>query len=891
MFVLAMAATLALQQPIPVSRGDSADRAAPRPPSSDTPPVVRVGRRTVDIVVDGRLSPGEWIGPPVVDSLTQSNPTEGAPASERSELWMTFDDDAIYVAARFHDRAADSVMAYLVRRDRQNQSDLFMLYLDPYRDGQNGYQFIVNAAGVQREGTLYADNFTDDTWDAVWDSGVSRDSAGWSVEVRVPYSQLRMRDGTRQEWGVNFGRGIGRRSEIAFLVPRLRQGAGFVSRFARLEGMDGLRPRPRRELLPYVTQKGEFRPNAAGDPFFNGRRFTPGVGMDFRLGLGANLQVDGAVNPDFGQVEVDPAVVNLSDFEVFFQERRPFFVEGTNIFRFGQGGGSGSVSHDWPTLIPFYSRRVGRPPAGIGNAPGQFRDAPNAVTIAGASKLTGRVGEWNIGALGAVTSRESARFAGPDAPGRAEVEPLAVYGTGRAQRAFGGGRHGLGALATYSARAFDDPALASDLNRQAAFGGLDGWIGLDGRRDWVLMTQFGATAVAGTTDRMRRLQVSPGHYFQRPDASHVQLDSSATAMYGAFGRLQLQKQRGANALHAGVGAISPGFEANDLGFVSRTDHVNAHLQWTRRWTVPTNWYQSANVGSGAFGSWDFGGTRTRLGMSTSANVQLLNFSTLYTVLQLNGEAMDNRATRGGPLMTSPASLMWIAGWSSDFRKPFSYGVTGALVPTRGARGPGWEVEFESEWRPSTAINLRFGPSLSRTRSPAQPIRSQADPLATATFGRRYVFGELDQYALGATIRADWIFSPRASLEVFVQPLVSSVRYPAIRELRRSSSFDLLTYGTHGSTHDRRAGVVDSDGAGPAPPIAIGQPDFTFTSLRGNAVFRWEYVRGSTLYLVWTQNRAATAPGGTFSPGASLDDLLGQGGDHVLLLKASYWLSR
>lgn len=863
--------------------------AAPNAPQPR--PTIEVDRRVAPIVIDGRLDEPDWSRPAVVTQLWQSTPVEWAPASERSEIWMTYDDDAIYVAARYQDQHADSIMAYLVRRDRSNQSDIFMLYLDPYRDGQNGYQFIVNAAGVQREGTLYADNFQDDTWDAVWASGVERTASGWTIELRVPFSQLRMKDGERQEWGVNFGRGIGRRNEVSYLVPRLRQGAGFVSRFARLEGLDEVRPRARRELLPYVTTKAEVRRADAGDPFFDGRRLTPGVGLDFRFGLGANLQLDGAVNPDFGQVEVDPAVVNLSDFEVFFQERRPFFVEGANIFRFGQGGAAGSVSYDWPTVNPFYSRRIGRPPAGGAAGTPEFVDRPGAVTILGASKLTGRVANWNVGALAAVTGREFSRASTGGVSTEFEVEPRSAYGSLRGQRAFDAGRYGFGFMSTLAQRDFDSPALTRDLNRSALFGGLDGWAGLDASRTWVLMGQFGATQVNGTAERMQRLQASSAHYFQRPDASHVELDPTATSLAGAFGRVQLHKQRGAFTLHSAVGAISPGFNSNDVGFVSRSDHVNAHVLGGWRWTQPGSWYQSANLNLGAFSSWDFGGNRTRLGVSPNGNVQFKNFSSLYFNALYYPEVLDNRATRGGPLMVSPANWQLYFGGHSDPRRTFSMSVGGWLSNVEGARGPGWDLEVDGEWRPATSLNIRFGPYLSRTRSPAQPLRAVADTLAVATFGQRYVFGELDQYSTGATVRVDWIFSPRASLELFVQPLVSSVRYESIRELRRPSSFDLLTYGTEGSTYDATTGVVDPDGPGPVAPFSIGQPSFTFASLRGNAVFRWEYVRGSTFYLVWTQNRANAASVGTFAPGRSFSDLLNSAGEHVLLLKLSYWMSR
>ncbi|MGE0552206.1 MAG: DUF5916 domain-containing protein [Gemmatimonadales bacterium] len=860
-------------------------------PPDTARPVVHAIRRDVPIQIDGRLDEAVWLGAPSVARFTQSTPVEGAPASEEGRVWIAFDDEALYVAARYDDRAADSIMAYLVRRDRSNQSDLFLFYVAPANDGQSGYQFIVNGAGVQRDGTLFADNFADDTWDGVWESAVHRDEGGWSIEARIPLSQLRIPESDRPAWGVNVGRGIGRRNEVSYLVPRPRQGTGFVSRFARLEGLEGLAPRPRREVLPYVTQRADFGPAVPGDPFFDGSKLSAGLGLDFRLGLGRDLQLDGTVNPDFGQVEVDPAVVNLTAFETFFQERRPFFVEGTNIFRFGQGGSGGTVTFDWPTVLPFYSRRVGRPPQGTVGRPA-FADLPSVVTILGASKLTGKVGAWDVGTLAAVTAREQARIAEVDAPTtRLEVEPLTAYGSFRAQRAFAGGRHGLGVMGTVTDRAFDAAGLEAQLSRSALFGGVDGWVGLDGRRTWVLLAQGGYSRVSGTVERIATLARSSSHYFQRPDASHVSVDPTATSLGGFFGRVQLEKQRGSQTFHAGLGAISPGFEINDLGFASRTDVINGHVMTGRRWTRPSSWYQSAHLSAAAFASWDFGGTRTRLGFAPSVNLVFRNFSSAYLAPIYYARSLDVTATRGGPAMARPGLTSIRAGWSSDLRKPVSIGMNGFLSLLEDADAPSWQAGLDLELRPTTSVNLSLAPYLSRSSDPAQFLRSAADTFATATYGRRYLFGNLDQRTVGADLRGDWIFSPKMSLEVYLQALVSSVRYDAVRELLLPRSFALRDYGTAGSTFDRAAGVVDPDGAGPAPAIAIGQPDFTFSSMRGNAVFRWEFATGSTLYVAWTQTRALRQPDGRFRPGLSLDELFGEPGESVLLVKASYWLGR
>jgi hypothetical protein len=853
-------------------------------------PQLKATRLVEPVTIDGRLDEAIWSGPAPITSLTQSSPTEGAPATEAAEVHFAFDEVALYVAARLRDRNPDSVMALLTRRDRGGQSDFFSLLIDPLGDRRTGYDFTVSAAGVQSDGTLYNDDWNDNAWDGVWQSAVRRDGAGWTVEIRIPLSQLRVAHGADARWGVNVARGIGRKNEVSYLVPRLRQGSGFVSRFADLIGPEEVIPGRRMEILPYVTGRAEFTPAVAGNPFQTGSRTTPTVGGDFRLGLGRGFQLDGTINPDFGQVEVDPAVVNLSDVEVFFEERRPFFVEGINVFRFGYGGANNFMGFNWVNLDPFYSRRIGRAPQG--QAPeSQFREVPQGVHILGAAKLTGRVGAWNVGAISALTQREHARLSNGLGESRAEVEPLAGYGVLRAQRDFGGGRHGIGVLGTLTHRDFSTPSLRDQLDASAQVGGLDGWLTLDRNRTWVMSGWGAVSRVTGTAARLLALQEGALHYYQRPDADHVEVDPTATEMTGAYGRLTLNKQSGSMLFNAAVGAVSPGFEANDLGFVGRTDLVNAHVSTGYRWTQPRGLINSARYSTTVFGTWDFAGTRTGTGWWHNANITWRNFSNVYFGGTVNPSATNVRGTRGGPAMASPGGFEAFAGWSSDGRKPVVF-----EVEVSGSRYAGGERTYsritpEISYRPASNLTFSAGPSLEVSHNPAQYLRAATDPLATATFGRRYLFGDLEQKTLSGNLRMNWILSPKTSLELFAQPLISSGKYVAVRELRAPGTFDFRNFGTEGSTVDRAAGVVDPDGAGPAAAISIGQPDFTIASLRGNAVFRWEYSPGSTFYLVWTQQRSMQESQGDFAPGRAFDRLLDAPGQQVLMMKVSYWLSR
>lgn len=853
------------------------------------PPITAISLDS-PVTIDGRLDEAAWQRPAMASGFIQAQPDEGAPATERSEVWVAVDESAIYVAARLRDDSPDSVLALLTRRDRESQSDFFTLYLDPLHDGRTGYQFTVSAAGQQSDGTLYNDDFSDDAWDGVWQSAVRQDSLGWTVEMRIPVSQMRLLGGVQRIWGVNFDRGIGRRGEVSSLVPHLRSISGFVSRFVDLGGLEVVKPRRRLEVVPYVTARADYRRAAAGDPFHDGSDMSGSLGGDLRMGLGGSMQLALTVNPDFGQVEVDPAVVNLSDVETFFEERRPFFVEGSSNFRFGQGGASNFMGFNWVDNEPFYSRRIGRAPQ-LDIAGADYSDVPQGTRILGAAKVTGRAAGWNVGFLGAATERTRARVSIAGTESNPEVEPFTGFGVARLQRDIAGGRHGIGMLATWTGRDLDDSQLRNSLNADAAVLGLDGWATLDHDRKWVLSGWGTWSRVSGSRERIAALQQGPTHYFQRPDAGEVSFDSTRTALTGTFARLALNKQKGAIFFNSAVGAVSPGYDNNDLGYIGRTDLLNAHVASGYQWTKPGSWYNRASAVAAVFGRWNFGGVRTGSGVWNQNRVTLHNFNQIELQTFVSNSRLDDRATRGGPLMFQPAEVQLSGSWSSDGRKGFVVGVEGSRFVQADDGERGWTISPSISWRPAPNINLSIGPEYAANHNAAQFLTHVVDPLATATFGERQVFGVLEQRTLSADIRLNWTFTPKLSLELFAQPLVSSGRYTTIRELRQPRSFDFLDYGTGGSTIDRVAGTVDPDGSGPAAAFSIGQPDFTVASLRGNAILRWEFSPGSALFLVWTQDRTIQNAEGDFRPRHAFNTLFDAPGRNVLLVKMSYWMGR
>ncbi len=859
--------------------------------SKDSLHIVAV-RAQGTITIDGILSEPEWQRPGLT-TFTQRLPNEGAAPSQKTEVWLTYDDEALYVAARMYDSAPDSIIQILGRRDVDLTADWFQFDIDPYHDRRSGFYFALSAAGTLQDGTLYNDEWNDNSWDGVWEGRAHIDENGWTAEMRIPYSQLRFHPAEKYVWAVDFSRTIGRTNEKDFVVFTPQKGSGFVSRFFDVDGIQGIYPPKDIEILPYITSRAEFAPHTPGDPFNNGSKYSPGIGGDFKIALSPDLTLNATVNPDFGQVEVDPAVVNLSDVETFFQEKRPFFVEGANVFNFGQGGSNNFWGFNWGGPSFFYSRRIGRAPQG--SLPSNdYADVPLGTHIVGAGKLTGKLADnWNIGMIHAVTNRE---FAGIETGGvqrSVEVEPLTYYGVGRIQRDFDDGRQGIGILATYTNRFFSDQILRDQINASALVTGIDGWQFLDADKEYVLTGWVAGSHVTGDQSRITALESSSRHYYQRPDASHVHLDSSATSLNGYAARFAVNKQKGSWMFNSAIGFINPGFDVDDLGYMWRTDMVNMHIAGGYKWTDKTEFYNNIRFNAAVFGTFDYGGNKTWQGYWASNSIEFTNFYQIQASYAYNPSSIDIRSTRGGPAMFSP--LGWELDFfaSSDSRKSTTLQFMGFTY--QGGGGEQYQGELDVDFKPMPNIELTVGPSFSRNLIQAQWVGSYADPLAVATFGNRYVFADLDQKTLSANIRLNWTFTPVLSLQLFAQPLISSGSYQSFKALDRPRTFSFQQYGDGNSTVVRNVSTpgsvtytADADGNGPAPPFSFSDPNFNFKSLRGNAVLRWEFKPGSALYLVWTQNRSDNESFGDFQFNHALSRLIEAKPDNILMLKFTYW---
>ncbi|HUE97220.1 MAG TPA: DUF5916 domain-containing protein, partial [Longimicrobiaceae bacterium] len=562
------------------------DEGAPVAPTShaESAPRASAVRADQPISIDGRLTEAVWASAPAITGFTQLDPVEGAPGTQRTEVRIAYDDNAIYIGAMLHDTG--EIRTQLARRDgSMSESDVFEVVFDSYHDHQTAYRFATNPSGMKRD-ALVIGNGSDSSWDPVWDVATQQSAEGWSVEMRIPFSQLRFSREAEQTWGLQVERTIRRNQEsMQFsFTPKLERGG--VQRYGHLEGIRDIRPGRRLELLPYATARAEYihqtRPDGVlFEPLRSDSEAFAGAGLDLKYRLSSNATLDATVNPDFGQVEVDPAVINLTAFETRFQERRPFFIEGAEIFRFGEGGPTGSTGRPAEVL---YSRRIGRAPQGGAPSNAIYRDEPSATTILGAAKLTGKLGGgWSVGFLEAVTGRETAAYLDPQgARSEAVVEPASNYLVARVRRDVRGGATRFGGIFTALNRDLPAGPLGQRLHSAAYTGGVDLIHEWD-NRSWRLSGSLSPSLVLGDPAVIARTQQTSSRYFQRPDARHLELDPTATRLSGYYAMAELNKLAGNWTGRLGLGATSPGYEVNDVGFQSYADRliVDTHLQYNQ----------------------------------------------------------------------------------------------------------------------------------------------------------------------------------------------------------------------------------------------------------------------------------------------------------------------
>lgn len=849
--------------------------------------VVQAYRTDEAIKLDGVLDEKVWQKPGYSD-FVQSDPIDGSEPTEKTVVWIAYDDNSLYVAAHLLDSEPEKIVSRLGRRDDFVESDWFRFAVDPYYDRLTGFRFGVNPAGSITDETLFNDSWCDYTWDGVWEWSARIDEQGWAVEIRIPYNQLRFPKKDEYIWGVNFRRSIKRKNEVDNFVWIPKEERGYVSHFAKLVGIKDINPGRHIELFPYAVGQAEYSPGEDGNPFDTGKKHFGSTGFDLKVGLRSNLTLDATINPDFGQVEVDPAVINLSAYETYYQEKRPFFIEGRNIFRFGYGGATSMSSFDWGNPDFFYSRRIGRTPQGDVAEDG-YANIPDRTTILGAAKLSGKIANgWNIGFLNALTAREYAKINTDGERFQEEVEPFSYYGLLRAQKEFNNGNQGFGFITTSVVRDLGTENLKDTLNSNAFSFGFDGWTFLDKNKTWVISGWMGRTQVAGSPTAITDLQKSSLHYYQRPDAPHVELDETATSLGGWAGRININKEKGNFLFNAAFGAISPGFDTNDLGFQWSADVINSHIMLGYASYHPGKIFRNYWVAVATHRNYDFTGNKVGEGYYFFAEPQFLNYWGFFLLVGYYPQTWDNDLTRGGPLVINPSFKFARLSIFSDNRKPLVLSINSNWF-NFASGSYNWDAEVTLRWKPKSNISLSIGPSYRFRYSVAQWVDLFDDSLMTETYGTRYVFADIGQKTLTNVVRLNWTFTPTLSFQLYMQILMATGDYDRFKELARPRSYDFNQFGQGQSTisYSDDEYTVDPDGPGLAPAFIFENPDFNFKSLRGTAVLRWEYMPGSTLYFVWTQNRCDEANPGDFRLGRDLRDLFNAHGDNVFLVKISY----
>jgi hypothetical protein len=887
--MIALIAIAALQ-------GQAADSAALRHTNGQLPPTVSAVGVARGPSLDGRLDDAAWSVAVSISELIQQDPHEGRPVSEPVEVRILYDADALYVGARLFDSEPGRIVSRLGRRDAKTHSDEFRLLLDSYHDHRTAFEFRVNPAGVKRDLVRGEDgDFSDDSWDPVWEVATAVDSLGWVVEMRIPFSQLRFSQAPEQIWGLGVVRWIERKQELAMFPFVAKTENGVASRFAHLEGIGPVSAPRGLELLPYVVTRGSFKePAVARDPLHDGSDYFGGAGTDLKYGVSSSLTLDATVNPDFGQVEVDPAYVNLTEFEQELEERRPFFIEGSELFNFGSNGGGLVKFGDPPQFV--YSRRIGAEPHGSPTSDGQFERVPETTTILAAAKLTGRrANGWSLGLLDAVTAREWATVIDTLTGLRHhdEVEPLTNYFAARLKRELRGGNTTLGIIGSAVHRDLRVPAL-DELRTAAYEGGVDlfhRW----GRNTYSVAASVGGSYIRGDAAAIRQAQRSSNRYYQRPDARSVRYDPARTTLAGMIGDVYVNKIAGRWNWSIGVGFASPGFEVNDFGFQKRVDRRSAGVGLRRRWTKPGRVFRYAVASLSYAPTWNYDGDPIQRKLGASLFGTFRNFWSADLSATYAASVIDDRLTRGGPLAVKPAAWSAIGNISTDSRKAVAGYLYGSY--TRSAAGS-WSVSVlpQVTLRPSTALSLSVGPYYFGGREVAQYLGRFADSTAATTLGARYLFAELEQHSVDASVRVNATFSPVLSFELYAQPFAFAGDYGGFKELQARRTYLFNAYGRdNGSTitRDGTTYTVDPDGTGPAAPFTFSDPDFRTRSLKVNAVLRWEYRPGSTIYVAWTQSRSGYFTGdGSFDLGRDLGrDLFVDRPANVLLVKVTYWLSR
>ncbi len=826
---------------------------------------------TGSITLDGKPDEVVWQNATSYSDFLQKDPVEGAEPFEGCTVKVLYDDDNLYFAAIMPRRNPENILSTLSRRDEPGNAERIIFTLDTYNDKKTSYSYGVTADAVRFD-YFHAEDEEynrDYSYNPVWEVETQRDFGGWTAEVKIPFSQLRFNEADEQVWGININQWNPYQREDLYWVLVPKDEAGWASRFGVLSGIIGIKPTSRMEFLPYIVANTEYEPATNSNQTF-WDELPPNIeaGLDFKMGIGPGFTLDATINPDFGQVEADPADVNLSAFETFFEEKRPFFIEGNNI-----------LSGSWPRY--YYSRRIGGKSNGDMNG-----KSPDNTRILGAAKLTGRSSDGlSVGGLGAVTNNAFVEVTDiTETKSEIEIEPMTYYGLARIQKEFGKDASTVGLMLTSVFRNMEENDITKFLAKNAFAGGADWDIRFD-KGSYIINGHLGFSHLEGSSDAVTRLMQTSARYFQRPDASHLELDTNASSLTGATGSLKVSKKSGDWLWDVSVYTESPGLEFNDMGWLQRTDETNFNASLRYRETEASELLHSYFFNVRTLQGWNYGGEKINSEVQFNTNFAFLDRSQLDALISYEFSILSDRLTRGGPMMRHVWEWHFEASYYSSWAEDRQLGG-GLAYETEEENGE--EVTFWLEYteRLLGRFNLSIAPFYEYDNEPRQYIAT-LDNGRLETFGKRYVFSYIEQNTISTLIRLNYTFNPDLTLDLYFEPFAASGRYYDIGELRKPRELGLIYYGGEGTELSVNQGVytVNADGQ----EYTLEVPDFNVLSFRSNVVLRWEWLPGSTLYLVWQQLRRENMRDSDPVGIRSLAETIDADGINYFSVKVSYWL--
>jgi len=827
--------------------------------------------------IDGKLDDECWKNGTWAGDYTQFIPKEGAPPTYPTEMNIQYDDKYLYIAFRAFDGEPDKILRMAGVRD-EIVGDVLGITFDSYRDYRTGFEFSITSWGQKIDLVLFNPMNWDFNWNAVWKGKTGLEDSAWVAELEVPLSQLRYSSQNEQVWGMHTWRWISRLQEESNWEKQSKTGPGMIYNFGELRGIEGLKKSRRLEIMPFTL--GDFRTmkKEAGNPFAEkGRAWGGNMGLDAKIGISSNFTVDLTVNPDFGQVESDPSVMNLTAFETFYEEKRPFFLEGLTIF-----------DYKFDNQSLFYSRRIGHAPSlTINPNDNLFVNTPDKTTILSALKFSGTTSSGlSVGLIQSVTANEYARLS-DDQGNRSssKIEPLTNYMVARVQKGYNAGTTVVGGIVTSANRFIKDASLEF-LTSDAYTGGLDllhHWKD----KEFFVDARLIGSYVNGTPEAIRNLQESSARYYQRPGAAYLNYDTTLTSLSGFGGKIKVGKgSKGFWRYSTGVTWLSPGLELNDLGYMNTADEINQENEVSFFVNQPVSIFRTYSIGLEQFNTWNFDGLYLGSGGHLSFSSEFTNQWSFGTNLIYKSQAYDTKILRGGYDMRMPYSLMSFGSLSSDGSKKVTAGIEYSYEYTGNNSAVNYTISPVFSVRPFSVLKLGLSADYFENHDNLQYV-------ATRNFGneKRYILGNIDQKTLGLTFRVDLNISPEFSVQYYGSPFVSRGSYWDFKKVSDPEASEYKDrFELFRNVVPENGKYLLDDNNDFISDYSIGNPDFNFHQFRSNLVAKWEYRLGSFVYFVWSSERTGRSDDSQASYAESYKQLRSVFPNNIFLIKLNYWFS-